>query len=208
MPQGKEAAYLDLWRRKETEDTRLRMFAADFARLQPGSALDETDLELIGYYGPYTVGNTGGPVSLKPKPNRRVPYAEFRPGRVGLNEQQLAAAQQGNPRHATASTFRVIRAVSEIECLGNLDQINAIDDAGISYGPCHWSLAMAKSDASVKTELGGLAAYFHFLEQQASTLGVDVFAPQGLRPFLKAARISKALPNINLTAPMSGTLVS
>lgn len=68
MPEGQAAVHNDLWRRKETEENKLRMFAADFTRLQAGEALDETGLELIGYYGPYRRGNTAGPASLTPRP--------------------------------------------------------------------------------------------------------------------------------------------
>lgn len=42
----------------------------------------------------------------------------------------------------TQRTFRVVRAVSEFECLGYLQSINGFDDAGMSLGPCHWTLAL------------------------------------------------------------------
>ena len=184
VPKGKAADYADLWRRKETENNKLRMFAADFTRLRPGAGLDEGGLEFIGYYGPYNELKTGGPASLRPTPARHVAYAEFRPGRIGLDEPTLAAAKIKDPLYPAASTFRVIRAVSEIECLGHLDQINALDDAGISYGPCHWSMAKAKGDAAIGTEFGGLSAYLFYLDRESSNPGADVFARQGLRPFL------------------------
>lgn len=182
VPKNKDAHHADLWRRKETEDSGLRMFAADFTRLSPGQTLDEDGLELIGHYSPYK--RTGGPGPLEPTPARRVPFAEFRPGRIGLDEQALAAAKCNDPLYPAASTFRVIRAVSEIECKGSLDQITAYDDAGISYGPCHWSMATAKDNAANDTELGGLSAYLYYLDKQDAPLGVDVFARQGFRPFL------------------------
>lgn len=188
VPQGTAAVHNDLWRRKETEDNRLRMFAADFSELPPGATLDESRLELLGYYGPYKVKKTGGPASLVPTPARHIAYAEFRPDRVGLKELLLAAAKRDDLLYPAASTFRVIRAVSEIECLGNLDQINAHDDAGLSYGPCHWSLALADKNAADKTELGGLAAYFHYLQNERATPGVDVFARQGFRPYLESSK--------------------
>ncbi|PSS58942.1 hypothetical protein [Pseudomonas sp. BBP2017] len=184
VPNGKAADHADLWRRKETEDNKLRMFAADFTRLRPGVGLDENGLELIGYYGPYDEFKTGGPASLRPTPARHVFFAEFRPGRIGLDESKLAAAKRNDPLYPAASTFRVIRAVSEIECLGHLDQINALDDAGISYGPCHWSMAKAKDNAANATEFGALSAYLFYLDKRGASPGVDVLARQGFRPFL------------------------
>ena len=45
----------------------------------------------------------------------------------------------------TRSTFRVIRAVSEQECLGYLDCINAYDNTGISFGLYHWAMSAGEA---------------------------------------------------------------
>lgn len=181
---GEVATITDLWTRKETEDTALRMFAADFTRIAPGASLDESGLQPIGNYTIYEKKKTGGPVGLAPSAALRVDFAEFTPGRIGLAEEGLlVAANRGDPLYPAASTFRVIRAVAEIECLGYLDQINGYDDAGISFGPCHWAMGGLEKSATEKTELGGLAAYLRHLDVNGVS-GVDVFAPQGLVPFL------------------------
>lgn len=179
---GAAHAHADLWSRMETTSSALRMFAADFTRLNPGGKLSEAELEPIGYYGSY--GSTGGPRSLEPTRGLREEYAEVTPRRLlEVDEGELIAALSPaatNDARGIASTFKVVRAVSEVECIGYLDQINAYDDAGISYGPCHWAMALAISNPTGSTELGGLAAYFRYLSEGSVVNDVDVFAPQGL----------------------------
>lgn len=175
----------DLWSRKETTDRELRMFAADFTRLVPGHTLSENELELIGYYASYPPRSTGGPGTLRPTHGQRVANAEVTPLRLlEVDEGELlaalspAAADEG--ARALASTFKVVRAVSECEIWGYLDKITAYDDAGISFGPCHWSMAWAITTPEGSTELGGLAAYLRYLSERNVVSDVDVFTPQGL----------------------------
>ena len=180
---GAVPAHADLWSRKETTSPALCMFAADFSRLAPGLALTVAELELIGYYAPHQK-TTGGPGTLMPNLRWRVAYAEVTPRRLlEVDEGELLAALSpaaAVDARALASTFKVIRAVAECECFGYLDQITAYDDAGISYGPCHWSMAMAIANPTGRTELGGLAAYLRYLSKGNLVPEVDVFPPQGL----------------------------
>lgn len=182
-----QPAIADVWGRKEVRDNALRMFAADLTRLEPGQSLDETKLELIGFYAIYPPDNaakTGGPSSLPPNAARRVALAELTPARMlGCDEADLIAAlppAADGPLTATISTFKVVRAVAEQECLGYLDQINAYDNAGLSFGPCHWAMAGAIKKPTGFTELGAFAAFLRMLEAQGE-VGIDVFARQGLR---------------------------
>jgi len=64
-----------------------------------------------------------------------------------------ASAVRNDPN--TASTYHVIRALSEVECRGHLDSINAYDCAMISVGLFHWALASARK---IKKK-DGTAAY-------------------------------------------------
>ncbi len=189
---GAVPIHSDLWSRKETTSPTLRMFAADFTRLVPGFPLTEAQLELIGYYAPYPARSTGGPGPLSPTRGRRVAFAEVTPRRLlEIEENALLAALSptapGDAR-ALASTFKVVRAVSEVECIGYLDQINAYDDAGISYGPCHWAMALAITNPKGPTELGGLAAYLRYLSEENVVDDVNVFALQGLAAAQPAGR--------------------
>lgn len=181
----------DLWARKETNDTSLRMFCADFTRAKPGAALSVDELQLVGDH--HLTKRFDGPRSILPSQQAPVASAEVRPERFGLKEAKLiAAVEKSKADYALASSFRVIRSASEIECYAYLDQINAYDDAGLSYGPCHWSLAGAVDDrrdapklaANLKkeTELGGFAAFLRYLEINGPMRDVDVFPAQGLMP--------------------------
>ena len=70
----------------------------------------------------------GGRVHGRKRPRLRPPTRTSRP-------------QQG----AFWSTFRVIRAVSEDECQGVLDGMNAYDSAILSGGPVHFTLGLGKN---------------------------------------------------------------
>lgn len=199
---GAVPVHADLWSRKETTSPQLRMFAADFTRLAPGLPLTNAELELIGYYQPYL--KTGGPCTLLPTRGRRVAYAEVTPRRLlGVDEGELLAALSpgaADDARALASTFKVVRAVSECECSGYLDQINAYDDAGISYGPCHWAMAKAIENPRGATELGGIAAYLRYLSEGHVVPDVDVFAPQGLAAVMPPGRDAAAVARLTAAA--------
>ena len=38
------------------------------------------------------------------------------------------------------STYKVVRAVAEVEAIGFFDGINGYDNAFLSMGPCHWTM--------------------------------------------------------------------
>ncbi len=43
------------------------------------------------------------------------------------------------------STFRVIKAISEVECMGMFDGMNGYDSAILSGGPVHWTMGLGKT---------------------------------------------------------------
>ena len=53
---------------------------------------------------------------------------------------------QRQDQAALWSTFRVIKAISELECMGVLDGMNAYDSAILSGGPVHWTLGLGKDE--------------------------------------------------------------
>ena len=70
------------------------------------------------------------------------PESESTPANlIGQTPALAGRPQQG----AFWSTFRVIRAISEVECKGVLDGMNAYDSAILSGGPVHWTLGLAKT---------------------------------------------------------------
>ncbi|SFB27618.1 hypothetical protein SAMN05216248_1046 [Pseudomonas simiae] len=83
-------------------------------------------------------------------------------------------------------TFRVIRAVSEHECYGYLESINGYDDAWMSQGPCHWTLALAvpgkagPDDDANPGELPAFIAYWAATETNDSN--AKLIQPFGVVP--------------------------
>ena len=75
---------------------------------------------------------------------------------VGRNLAQLSPAQR--------STYKVIRAVSEVECLGFFDCINAYDNAFVSLGPCHWTLGIVGRRSIEEGELCGYLSYLRYVD--------------------------------------------
>jgi hypothetical protein len=115
--------------------------------------------------GAYSKSLKGGPVSLGAY-HVWEPETEIRPETFIDSDKTYQTLNQSE-----SSTYRVVRAVAEIECEGFFDVINAYDDAYISLGPCHWSLG--------KNELGGFLAYFQNKFPESFKKLVDFF---GVRP--------------------------
>ena len=63
---------------------------------------------------------------------------------------------------AERSTFRMVRTVSEVECLGYFDAFNAWDGAFFSAGPCHWTIGLDENGDG-NTDDAELPAYFAYL---------------------------------------------
>lgn len=80
------------------------------------------------------------------------------------------------------STFRVIRAVSEHECFGYLESLNGYDNAWMSLGPCHWTLALAKNshDDAGAGELPAFLAYWNGTDEQDAE--AKLINPFGVTP--------------------------
>ena len=76
----------------------------------------------------------------------------------------LAGAAFDRLSAASRSTFRVVRAVAEVECIGFFDSFNAYDRGVTSLGPCHWTIALETNKTLDETpELPALFAYLRWL---------------------------------------------
>ena len=126
--------------------------------------------EEIGDFQTYKA--SGGPRS---HPRSHVLTAEILPEEF---TGATAASVIGAPQ--TFSTFRVLRAVAETECVGYFDCVNAYDSGVVSVGPCHWVFALAQSGGGAgRGELAGYLAYYkkqHPVEFEItfSRFGLDV----------------------------------
>jgi hypothetical protein len=86
-------------------------------------------------------------------PSHTFPGAELLP-------QFLVGRQLDKLTDTQRSTFRVVRAVSEVECVGFFDCMTAYDKAVISAGPCHWTLGDMGASANRAAELPAYLAYY------------------------------------------------
>jgi hypothetical protein len=144
-------------------------------RLDGGDPTLGNGFMVLGKYAAYSMLDAnnqpmifGGPVSEPP--NQTWPEAELLP--VNLTGRDLYL-QQPDPGSAALlaqrSTYKVVRAVAEQECIGFFDSLNAYDNAFLSQGPCHWTLGIVfrhPPPAQATIEMGELCAYLSYLKHK------------------------------------------
>lgn len=147
---GQKGRAGNLWLHDDHPDTAPRIFATDFSGTYtlPTGRTSGTTYPL-GTYTTWT--GWGGPEAFPP--NLTWPTSEITPETlVGKAASSLSASER--------STFKVIRAVSEVETWGFFDALNAYDNVFTSMGIGHWPIGEAKDKFG-----GELCAYFAFLEE-------------------------------------------
>jgi len=139
------------------------MFVRDFADYYSFPVpVDQPDERIvIGDWVPWPkYPHFGGPRSIPP--DHCWSESEILPENlVGDNWNNLTESQQ--------STYRVIRSVSEIECYGFFDSLNAYDNALVSLGPCHWTLGILGTAPPYPVENGELCAFLAYLRHSDTT---------------------------------------
>jgi hypothetical protein len=148
-------AHANLWRHDDHARSADRMFVFDLSSsytYPPGYAAN--GIQVLGQYSSYR--RLGGPES-KP-PNHTWPNAEILPNEVLFPQPNGAAPTLLHLTPSQLATFKVIRAVSEVECNGYYDGMNAYDDVFISLGPYHSPLG--RVDWKSGGELGAILSYF------------------------------------------------
>jgi peptidoglycan hydrolase-like protein with peptidoglycan-binding domain len=149
-------------------DSRL-MFVRDFSeryhlpddRIQDLS--DPDDLIDAGCH--FQSGNTGGPLT---RAAGRFYQREGYPAiwaEAEIFPDNLLGKALASLTAAELTTFKVVRAVSEVECLGYFDSVNCWDTAFVSMGPSHWTLGL--SNPIREGELCGYLAYLAAFEPAA-----------------------------------------
>lgn len=147
---------VNIWRHNEMTSGTPRIFYRDFSDYYTYPETREADdYHVLGTYSAF--GNWGGPASLVPGHTWRE-EAEMLPEHL-INDATTAATLALRPDSATASTYRVVRATAEQECMGAFDSVNAYDDAIVSLGPCHWTLGVLPDGGYDNGELPGFLAY-------------------------------------------------
>ena len=162
------AAHGNVWRHDETprpagesgSDSYL-MFVRDFsgAYTFPQNHVQDFDDpdDLVAAGCRFQSGASGGPLT---RPGGRYYRQEAYPSvwvEAEILPEPLIGVTQPNLSAAQLATFKVVRAVSEVECLGFFDSVNCWDTAFVSLGPAHWTLGL--SNPIREGELCGYLAY-------------------------------------------------
>lgn len=128
---------------------------------------------VVGDYAKYS--DFGGPRSLPPN------HCPSQYGGELLPESLIGkTAAEVDNSDTLKSTYRVVRAVSEVECLGFFDSLNAYDTGLISLGPCHWTLGL-KIDKTPAIAAGELGAFFSFLKNKSQASFEKVIGQFGVQ---------------------------
>jgi hypothetical protein len=169
----------NMWRHDEIDSDDPRVLVRDFSGYYTppaGHAPDfnppHDDLRVIGDWALFTTDpHFRGPRSVPPghtwQESELLPDSLIGEGRTVNN---LTAPE--------LSTFRVVRAASEVECNGYFDSMNAYDNAFISLGPCHWTLGIVDVPME-EGELCGFLAYLRNADPDAFQRAIGFF---GVRP--------------------------
>jgi hypothetical protein len=175
----------NIWLYDEVPNSTPQMYARDFSRYYTMPAgRNPDDSIVVGHYVRPRGNNPGGGVSTPPRYTWT--EGELLPEHlVGSNLAALTAAQR--------STYKVVRAVSEEECYGFFDCLNAWDNAFVSLGPCHWTLGIFDVDnppvapatpVTLPTRAvseGELCGYLAYLRQVDPNAFREVFEFFGVR---------------------------
>ncbi|SPL89364.1 unnamed protein product [[Actinomadura] parvosata subsp. kistnae] len=181
----------NVWGAREVTATGPRLYVRDLTSTwrrpsRPPIVPERPELDVTGDYR--VLGDYAGPRAWpefghtwRPEgemlPEHLLPATE--PGGSGPTLGQLIEAGDA----AALGTYKVVRAVSEVEAIGYFDCMNAYDRAFVSLGPCHWTagLATGPSPASAvdEGELWGFMAYLkatdrYAFAQAVGRFGVDV----------------------------------
>jgi len=145
----------NVWRDDQLKDTAPRFYARDLSgqfALEADSARAGRKIDDVPV-GAWTSTPPFGSGPWAPAPSQVWKEREVLPEVfLGAPFSGLTAAQR--------STFRVVRAVAEVECTGYFDVYNAYDSAIFSIGLCHWTIALTKAGKiSDAPELPALFAY-------------------------------------------------
>jgi hypothetical protein len=138
----------NMWRRTQLEDADYSFIAWDYTRHYPATAdRPQGEPVVVARWG--NAGSWGG--AFAQAGLQTWPEAEILPENItGVRPDLAGRPQQG----AFWSTYRVIRAISEVECQGVIDGMNAYDSAILSGGPVHFTLGLAKQTSGVGLHAG------------------------------------------------------
>lgn len=165
--------FQNFWQRLDPEElgdpTGPRMFATDLSEYYEtdATAVDVPAYDdasttgvpafVVGQYSNWDDGS-GGPGTPYPQYEQTWPRTgEVLPENLGIGGVDLSVMETegASGGESTLSTYKVIRAVSELESKGYLDCINGYDRAAQSIGLYHWTLTLHDRNEPASHELYG-----------------------------------------------------
>jgi RHS repeat-associated protein len=168
-PGGVFAGKDNVWAPDEVTGTTPRVFVRDLSGYYslPGARQGQDAAE-IGAYAPPAGTAPGGPVVEAPGASWA--EAEMLPERLvgpGLGLSMLTAAQR--------STFKVVRAVSEVAGRGYFDAVDASGPGLLTLGPGGWVLGAPGPTGVGAGELGAYLAYLRSVDGEAFDRALGFF---------------------------------
>ncbi|MEV0379408.1 peptidoglycan-binding domain-containing protein [Nonomuraea sp. NPDC050643] len=179
----------NVWGHRDVPVKALRFYVRDLTRTwrrpaRPPSAPAHPELDVTGEFATY-LQDWSGPRAWPNFGHTWRPEAEMLPehllpvraGGTGPTLAELMADAAG------LSTYKVVRAVAEVEAVGFFDGLNGYDPAFVSLGPCHWTAGAASGPAAGgSVDAGELWGYLAYLksadpaafEQTVGRYGVSV----------------------------------
>lgn len=159
-PGGIYGSHNNLWGYREMTDKEPWVCVRDYSGYYkiPGAKIINNNMTLLGRFSRYSFPVLGGPSTE---------HKQFNWDEAEVTTENLI----GVPYNAinsqsTKSTFKVIRAVSQVECQGYLDHINAYDDAFVSLGTFHWVLGLYNPNTKKVTSGGELPAFLAYVKEK------------------------------------------
>ena len=171
----------NLWWYDDVQTTDCRMFAHDFtnhfldpeaSRQQQNQSLGE---EIAGSESEYQYGDriTLGYYVMDPDEGYYGPRTVPTYGQT-WDSTEITPELFGTERN---SMFNVIEAITQVECNGHLDSLNAYDEALLSAGPYHWT--MPRYDRQPVSE-GELCAFLSYLRSEYADTYEHIFGRFGV----------------------------
>ncbi len=177
----------NLWLHDDAATNTPRMYARDMSGYFVPFDESEDDRIVIGDY--VTYNRWGGPRSIPP--NHTIPDGELLP--ESLTGSSLDAMDDNR-----LSTYKVVRAVSEVECIGFFDSVNSYDNAFVSVGPCHWTLGIVSQGGNVSEgEMCGYLAYLRHADPDAFDKAMGFFGARVDEDWVDAAGNPTGAPLYN-----------
>jgi len=174
----------NIWRVDQVPTTAPRFFYRDFSSYYAyPTTRSQDDYHVLGSYMTLASTSTSGQLSKVPAHTWR--ESEILPENL-IGSTYSINSLASNMSSPETSTYKIVRAVSEMECMGAFDSVNTYDNALVSLGPCHWTMGVQPihSPDYINGELPAFLAYFLYRSEPNYK---RLFGRFGLYPYARWA---------------------